>query len=157
MKKQIEIRPFNPKDLIQITKIETKVFDQESFHPYIFLEYNKPKNTFYVAEIKNQVVGYVIITTRFPKKAKIISIAIHPNHQSKGIGSKLIKKAINQTKKQGTKKITLEVKKTNNKAIKFYKKHGFQKTKTKKQYYSDGEDALYMTKKTQPHKTNLKN
>ncbi|WGI17767.1 ribosomal protein S18-alanine N-acetyltransferase [Methanonatronarchaeum sp. AMET-Sl] len=144
-----KIRQFHQKDLLEINKIETKVFNKESYHPYTFLEYNTPKNIFYVVEKQNKIIGYVIITPTTTKNAKIISIAIDPEHQSQGIGTKLLKKAINTTKKQKTKKISLEVKKTNKKAIKFYRKLGFQKTKTKKQYYNNGEDAYYMTKKTQ--------
>jgi len=149
--KNTKIRKFSEKDLIQINKIENLVFDQEPYSPYTFLQYNNPKTAFYVAEKNNQIIGYVIIKTMFPKNAKLISIAVHPDHQSQGIGTKLIKKAINKTKDLGARKINLEVRKTNKKAIKFYRKLGFKKTKIKKNYYRDGENAVYMKKTNKKH------
>ena len=41
---------------------------------------------------------------------------------------------------------TLEVRVSNTPAINLYKKLGFIVVTTKKQYYSDGEDAYYMVK-----------
>ena len=41
---------------------------------------------------------------------------------------------------------TLEVRISNDKAISFYIKNGFEKVLVKKAYYSDGEDAFYMVK-----------
>ena len=40
--------------------------------------------------------------------------------------------------------MTLEVRKSNEKAIKLYKKFGFIFSHVKEGYYDDGEDALYM-------------
>ena len=40
--------------------------------------------------------------------------------------------------------ITLEVRVSNENAIKFYKKHGFEIVTTKPHYYDNGEDAYYM-------------
>ena len=42
--------------------------------------------------------------------------------------------------------ITLEVRKSNEVAQKFYKKHKFEEITTKKSYYDDGEDALYFVR-----------
>ncbi len=51
-------------------------------------------------------------------------IIVHPHHQRKGIGSKLIESVIASGKEQ-PKSIELEVFKINNKAKKFYERHGF--------------------------------
>ena len=42
--------------------------------------------------------------------------------------------------------ITLEVRVSNAPAIAFYKKHKFSEITIKKNYYSDGEDAIYMVR-----------
>ena len=44
------------------------------------------------------------------------------------------------------KKITLEVKASNTKALNFYYKNGFTKIDVRKKYYKDGEDALVLMK-----------
>ena len=40
--------------------------------------------------------------------------------------------------------MTLEVRVSNSVAIKFYEKHGFVKHSIRKNYYSNGEDAILM-------------
>ena len=41
---------------------------------------------------------------------------------------------------------TLEVRTSNENAIKLYKKFGYEKITIKEKYYKDGEDAIYMVR-----------
>jgi ribosomal protein S18 acetylase RimI-like enzyme len=52
-------------------------------------------------------------------------IVLHPHHQGKGIGGKLLGSVIALGKEQ-SKRIGLQVFKINDKAIKFYESHGFR-------------------------------
>ena len=45
--------------------------------------------------------------------------------------------------------LTLEVRANNEKAINFYLKHGFKKELVKPHYYTNGDDAIYMTRKVE--------
>ena len=56
----------------------------------------------------------------------IFGIAVSKNHWGKGIGSLLIEKVISESKKNSISKITLKVNETNTRAIKLYKKYGFE-------------------------------
>lgn len=56
----------------------------------------------------------------------IFGIAVSKKHWGKGIGSLLIEKVINESKKNSISKITLKVNETNTRAIKLYKKYGFE-------------------------------
>ena len=63
-----------------------------------------------------------------------------------GIGTMLLKSMLDQCKVMNYKKIFLEVRVSNEKAINFYEKFGFSKDAIRNNYYTDNsEDALLMS------------
>ena len=96
-----------------------------------------------VAEVNNVVVGYVDFWITF-ESATICQIAVHPAYQRQSIGSKLLKEVFKECFAKKVSTMTLEVRESNVKGINFYMKHGFKHCLTKENYYSNGEDALYM-------------
>lgn len=98
-----------------------------------------------VAEVNGVVVGYVDFWITFDS-ATICQIAVHPSYQRQSIGSELLKEVIKECYAKKVFVMTLEVRESNIKGINFYKKHGFKLCVTKENYYSNGENALYMIK-----------
>ena len=84
------------------------------------------------------------------KEAEIITIAIRPQFQGKGIGYSILSEAIQIITETECEKIFLEVDFTNSIAIRLYSKLGFQKCGLRKQYYKNlngkATDALIMKK-----------
>jgi ribosomal protein S18 acetylase RimI-like enzyme len=72
---------------------------------------------------EHELVGYSQVENR-GGQLFIRMIVVHPHHQRKGIGSKLLESAIASGKKQ-SKSIGLEVFKINDDAKKFYERYGF--------------------------------
>ena len=60
------------------------------------------------------------------RRAWINHLAIHPEYQKRGIGSKLLNATIKELKKRGATKVILGVSTSNLKAMEFYYKNGFQ-------------------------------
>ena len=56
---------------------------------------------------------------------QLLRLAVDPLHQNKGIGSQLMEALL----KESQELLTLEVRESNKKALKFYEKFGFQKGK----------------------------
>ena len=77
---------------------------------------------------------------------EILSFHITKDHVGKGYGSVAIKFAEKRLKELGYKHICLWVKKQNEKAIKFYLKHGFDKTSYSCEQTIDGAPSLVMEK-----------
>jgi ribosomal-protein-alanine N-acetyltransferase len=132
---QFIIREAKRSDLIRIAEIEKLSFEFESWGLFFlgkFLEI--PYNKIIVAE-NNEILGYCA----FSDEGEIIhikSIAVHPNYRNKGIARALIKEVMKLKKD-----IYLEVRVSNEIAIKLYENLGFKKIKTIKKFYSNGEDA----------------
>ena len=93
----------------------------------------------------NLMIGFIIFSPISPE-AHILSISVRNEMQSKGIGTLLLKSMLDQCKVMNYKKIFLEVRVSNVKAINFYEKFGFSKDAIRNNYYTDNsEDALLMS------------
>ena len=141
-----EIRDMNKTDLARVMDIESKTFVapwKESEMLYE-LEENKFANLAVIV-LDNYVVGFYDYWHTFDS-ATIAQIAVDPIYQRQHLGSLLMEEIIKDTKAKKVRTITLEVRKTNEKAVNLYQKYGFKTTLTKEKYYSNGDDALYMMK-----------
>ena len=93
----------------------------------------------------NLMIGFIIFSP-ISSEAHILSISVRNEMQSKGIGTMLLKSMLDQCKVMNYKKIFLEVRVSNKKAINFYEKFGFSKDAIRNNYYTDNsEDALLMS------------
>lgn len=94
---------------------------------------------------REKLVAYLDFMITFDS-ATINRICVSKSERKKGYASLLLKKMEEICKSQEEKVefITLEVRKSNLPAISLYKKEGYDEITTKKMYYDDGEDAIYM-------------
>ena len=141
------IRPMVEQDLKEVLEIENVSFVSHWKKEDLLHELNE--NSFAnvnVIENDGRVVGFYDYWHTFDS-ATICQIAVHPNFRNKKIGSMLMEDLINECCAKRVSIITLEVRKSNRIAIDFYLKHGFIVELTKEKYYSNGEDALYMTRR----------
>ena len=81
--------------------------------------------SFVVAEENKEVIGFTAFYLNIEAKQLYIPlICVDPNCQNHGIGGKMLE-TLAQMAADGFHSIGLEVKKTNDVAYRFYKKHGF--------------------------------
>jgi len=109
---------------------------------------------FIVAEISGKVIGYIMCKMEhgfsnfkklgFVKKGHVVSIAVMDEHRGKGFGSAIVNEGINGVKIRQCSELYLEVRCSNNDAVRLYEKLGFSIIQRLKAYYRDGEDAYVM-------------
>ena len=109
---------------------------------------------FIVAEISGKVIGYIMCKMEhgfsnfkklgFVKKGHVVSIAVMDEHRGKGFGSAIVNEGINGVKIRQCSELYLEVRCSNNDAVRLYEKLGFSVIQRLKAYYRDGEDAYVM-------------
>lgn len=105
------------------------------------VEYLKKENPFlknYVYLENNQPIGLISYSLIYDR-IELEYIWVSFEHRKKGIASKLMDKMIEER----VNNITLEVRTTNEGAIKLYEKHNFKIVSTRKNYYGN-EDAYLM-------------
>ena len=99
-----------------------------------------------VCRIDNVIVGFIIFSV-INKEMHLLNIAVHTEHQKKGIGSLLMETMLKQASVMGVLKVYLEVRSKNEKAILFYKKYNFIKDAVRVNYYTgeNPDDAVLMS------------
>ena len=99
-----------------------------------------------VCKIDNIIVGFIIFSV-INKEIHLLNIAVHTEHQKKGIGSLLMETMLKQASVMGVSKVYLEVRSKNEKAILFYKKYNFIKDAVRVNYYTgkNSDDAVLMS------------
>jgi ribosomal-protein-alanine acetyltransferase len=105
-------------------------------------EFCESSRKYFVALIGKEIVGYVGLFD-CGEDENIIGIAVKKPFQNNGIGTKLMKKAVNFALKQNKKSLSLEVDESNLGAKNFYEKMLFVVTNIRKNYYK-GSDAYVM-------------
>ena len=79
------------------------------------------------------------------EEAHITILAVHPDYQSQGLGQALLFALLVSAWERKLERATLEVRVSNQPAIKLYEKFGFKEAGRRKRYYQDtGEDALIL-------------
>ena len=119
----------------------------ENYNPSIFnYFYETFPQGFIVAEKHHKIIGFIVGLPINNQTAKILMLSIIESQRRQNIGSELLKEFIIETTLNNLKKIELEVRIDNNKAIKFYQKNGFKIIEKIKNFYQNQEDAYTMRK-----------
>jgi ribosomal-protein-alanine N-acetyltransferase len=139
-----EIDTIGPKDIDQIVDIENVSFPSPWPKQIFEREIEAPNSYKRVIRFSGSVVAY-IVTWTIHDEVHILNIAVHPDFRKIGLGEMLLRDCLGFSSKQGLKIVVLEVRTSNNSAIKLYEKIGFKTLRVRKKYYSDtGEDAYVM-------------
>lgn len=126
----------------QILTLENELFSVNKFnYNQILSELNSSNRHYVIAVVGEQVVGFAGVNKGLDF-AEVMKIAVSKSFQNRGIASQLLNHLVSHCKQTGLFKIMLEVSSINLPAINFYKKFGFNKIHTRKNYYSDRTDAI---------------
>ena len=136
------VREASVKDAYYIHLLDSSIFEDSLGLTFITNDLEKNSLAHYfVYEENDEIVGY--IGSWVSDNTTILNFCVKKEYRGKGIGRLLLEEVLNI--KEGS--ITLEVRKSNLKAISFYEKNGFQSVLIRPNYYSNGEDAILMLRK----------
>jgi ribosomal-protein-alanine N-acetyltransferase len=148
------IRRCEEKDLTSVISINMNTLP-EHYSDYFFESILRElPEAFVVAEVNDNVIGYIMCKIEFGfsnfrklgfvKKGHVVSVAVLDQHRGKGVGRALMLEGVNGVVSRKSDEIYLEVRISNEPAIKMYEKLGFQIKSRLRTYYRDGEDAYLM-------------
>lgn len=137
-----EIRRAERADLLAVYRIEQAAFPQP--WPFSAFEGYLGSAAFLVAVADEPVVGYVVADT-VPGTGRTIGhvkdLAVAPDYRRRGIGSRLLRRALGVVESGGVREVKLEVRESNEAARRLYRAFGFEHRRTLPDYYGDGEAA----------------
>lgn len=146
MPETYSLRQATPDDLSQILEIERKSFKlpwtKEAFNQ----ELAKPYSHFLVLtddETDQKIAGYIVYWLIF-EECHILNLAIEPSFRGQGYAKRLVRHCIELSIKNESKRVFLEVRKSNTAAVSLYTKLRFYIDHIKPRFYEDSEDAYFM-------------
>lgn len=143
---EINVRPAERGDLLEVYRIETNSFTQP--WPFSAFEQYLDEPGFFVAadeSVQGYIIGDIVSNQGIPL-GHIKDIAVREDARGGGIGRLLLRRAINMLEARRVHAIKLEVREGNEPAINLYGSHGFEHRRTVDGYYDDGEDALLLVR-----------
>ncbi|WP_372632893.1 ribosomal protein S18-alanine N-acetyltransferase [Cohnella sp.] len=141
----MEYRLMNLDDIAAIVEIEQEAFTApwtaEAFRNELT---NNLFAKYMVMELDGDIAGYggmwLIID-----EAHVTNIALRAKYQGRGYGKALLRELMKTARYLGARRMTLEVRVSNDRAQSLYRKMGFAPSGVRPNYYSDNmEDALIM-------------
>lgn len=143
----INFIPMKSEHLNGVTEIENQSFPTPWSKMAFYHELVSNDFAFYVVALEgDRVVGYAGMWVILDE-GHITTLAVHPFYRRQGLGAKLMHELIDEAKRRGCTKMTLEVRPSNHSALELYTKTGFISYGVRPRYYADtGEDAVIMWK-----------
>jgi ribosomal-protein-alanine N-acetyltransferase len=139
----LDIRRLTYADLPQVIAIERRAFPTPWSLAMFVLELSKPAGICLAALLDGRIVGY-LVCSRYDTVWHVMNIAVDDRLLRQGIASSLLDRLFDMADKPNE-QYTLEVRTSNDAAIRLYERFGFRAAGRRRAYYHDNrEDALIM-------------
>ena len=133
-------------DIAKVSQMEKAYFGQPWSEASIAHYMETGNNVFVVAKAAGEVIGYAAVMCVLDE-GNLVSIAVEEDYREMGIASELLDIAYDMSQERGVTSINLEVRESNEAAIRLYEKEGFEKIGLRKNFYSNPkEDAVLYLK-----------
>jgi len=144
VKTAVDIRALTLPDLNAIEEIERRSYTTPWSRSMFAGELAKPAALCLGAFEEGRLAGYLIVS-RYVDAWHVMNIAVAPAFRRRGIATALLDKLFELTENASKRGYTLEVRVSNDGAIKLYERLGFSARGIRRGYYTDNrEDALIM-------------
>ncbi len=160
------IRPACEADLPKVLEIEAVSYPAP--WPETLFRGHLGEEGFLVGEVEGQLVGYIVVGIKIPtlmerlekrtrwmmgqpvdmeeRHGHIMNIAIAPQFRCRGLAKKLLERGLSYLKSLDAECAELEVRVSNQAAIKLYESFGFEREGIIPKYYQNGEDGFFMSR-----------
>lgn len=139
---QVVLRPFRPEDLPALVDVYMAAYrehpeygEPDERHAMRYLRWLLRHHTlFLVAEAAGRPVGFVVVDAGWRdwngrRVGEIHELVVHPDYWGKGIGRQLVEAALAHVREQGLRRAGLWVGMRNERALAFYRRLGFRRSK----------------------------
>jgi [ribosomal protein S18]-alanine N-acetyltransferase len=148
----LDIRRLTYADLPQVIAIERRAFPTPWSLAMFVLELSKPSGISLAALLEGRLVAY-LVCSRYDTVWHVMNVAVDDRLRRQGIATTMLDRLFELADKPGE-QYTLEVRTSNDAAIRLYERFGFRASGRRRAYYHDNrEDALIMWRTVQERAT----
>jgi ribosomal-protein-alanine N-acetyltransferase len=139
----IKVREMEKEDLPEVFRINRENFTTDAWSREGFeREFKLPYSVRFVAEVEGKLVGYCILWL-IEDCAHVMTFGIDRAYWGIGIAKEFLREVLSRLEGK-VKKVQLDVRKSNLRAIRLYQALNFYIVGERRHYYSDGENAIQM-------------
>lgn len=143
---KLVIRKMTKEDIPFVAAVEAECFSLPWSRQALEAELSNEKAYFQVAFLSEKPAAYMGMHIVLDE-CYITNVAVSEDFRRRGLGEALVRNALSVAEKKNCCFITLEVRKSNEKAIALYEKCGFENMGERKDFYSSPtENAIIMTR-----------
>jgi ribosomal-protein-alanine acetyltransferase len=148
----LAIREAELDDLDQLEAIENAAFKTDRLSRRSLRYYIQTETAVLLVSTRGKTIaGYSLVAfRRGARVARLYSIALQRQERGRGLGGSLLAASEKAARGHGATSLRLEVRASNRRAIKLYKKAGYQQFGRIDDYYEDGATALRLEKVLKP-------
>ena len=133
-----------PNDIPAIASIVRDAL-RENYPTSLYLDIHRWwRDGFLVADLDGHPVGFLAAVLSADGQARVLMFAVTAPFRRRGFGSQMMNAFIQACAMRGIRRIELEVRISNDEAIRFYKRYGFEIAQNLPKFYTDGEDGYKM-------------
>jgi len=139
------LRPLHAADLARVAEIERHTFS-DPWSAAAFRDALTQPHVRALAAVdeRDVVLGYALGLLA-ADEAEVLNIAVDPPARGKGVGAALLESMLEELRRAGARSVFLEVRRSNEAAIRLYRRSGFEILGARPDYYRQPrEDALTM-------------
>ncbi|MCD7752030.1 MAG: ribosomal protein S18-alanine N-acetyltransferase [Lachnospiraceae bacterium] len=144
MKAEPEIRFMEETDVPDVAAIEAASFS-EPWSEASFRQILKREDALYLTAVSDGCIAGMCGLLIGPYEAEVFNVAVSPQFRGQGIAGRMFAELLRRGGERGVRNFTLEVRVSNQAAIRLYEKNGFVREGIRPRFYSNPEeDALIM-------------
>lgn len=140
---RINVRSMQIEDTEAVSVLEAAIFSQPWSKKGFEDALNMENTIFLVAEYEGEIAGYIGMYLSLDE-GEITNVAAAPGMRRMGVGNTLICSAIKAALENGITRIILEVRVSNETAIRLYERNGFKICGTRKGFYEFPKEDAYI-------------
>jgi ribosomal-protein-alanine N-acetyltransferase len=147
---ELELRKLTYADLPQVIAIERRAFPTPWSLAMFVLELSKPSGICLIGLLEGRIVGY-LVCSRYDTVWHVMNVAVDDRLRRSGIAGRMLERLF-ELADRPNEQYTLEVRTSNEAAIKLYERYAFRTAGRRRGYYHDNrEDALIMWRTVPEH------
>lgn len=99
-----------------------------------------------VAQMNGETVGYLLGLALF-EDAEVLRVAVNEKFRGQKIGGAILDRFVELVRAKGAQRVFLEVRASNEPALRLYESRAFTRGRVREKYYENGESAIEMCKR----------